>query len=72
MTLMSLGPENVRRVPDRGPPDDDIQAASPVEQRMLDSWQRQIATARSIVSFSPKGTGSSLTTLPDMSPHLAG
>jgi hypothetical protein len=43
MTLMSLGPENVRRVPDRGPPDDDIQAASPVEQRMLDSWQRQIA-----------------------------
>ena len=41
MTLMSLGPEDMRR--GQRAADGDIQAASPVEQRMPDSWQRQIA-----------------------------
>ena len=41
MTLMSLGPEDMRQLADQGVAD--IQAASSVEQRMLDGWQRQIA-----------------------------
>ena len=38
---MSLGPEDMRR--DQGPEDGDIQTTGAAEQRMLDSWQRQIA-----------------------------
>ena len=41
MTLMSLGPEDMRR--DQGAADRDIQPTGPAEQRMLDSWERQIA-----------------------------
>ena len=41
MTLMSLGPEDMRR--DQGAADADIQATGAAEHRMLDSWERQIA-----------------------------
>jgi hypothetical protein len=41
MTLMSLGPEDMRR--DQGGADGDIQPTSPAEHRMLDGWERQIA-----------------------------
>jgi hypothetical protein len=40
MTLMSLGLEDMPR--DQGAADGDIQPTSPVEQRMLDGWERQI------------------------------
>ena len=41
MTLMSLGPEDMRR--DQGAADGDIQPTGLAEQRMLDDWERQIA-----------------------------
>jgi len=41
MTLMSLGPEDMRG--DQGAADRDIQPTGLAEQRMLDSWERQIA-----------------------------
>jgi len=41
MTLMSLGPEDMRR--DQGAVDRDIQPTGAAEQRMLDDWEQQIA-----------------------------
>jgi hypothetical protein len=41
MTLMSLGPEDMRQLADQG--DADIQSIGLAEQRMLDDWERQIA-----------------------------
>ena len=39
MTLMSLGPEDMRRLADQGAAD----RTGLAEQRMLDDWERQIA-----------------------------
>ena len=39
MTLMSLGPEGMRR--DQGAAEGDIQPTGLAEQRMLDDWERQ-------------------------------
>jgi hypothetical protein len=43
VTLMSLGLEDVRGLADQGVAHDDIQGTSSAEQRMLNSWERQIA-----------------------------
>ena len=43
MTLMSLGLEDERPVADQGAAGDGIQATSRAQERMLDSWERQIA-----------------------------
>ena len=64
MTLMSLGPEDMRQLADQGLADGDIQPTSPAEQRMLDSWEQQIAYCQKYSALLSRKDQ------PDVSPRL--
>jgi hypothetical protein len=68
VTLMSLGLEDVRGLADQGVAHDDIQGISSAEQRMLNSWERQIAYCQKYCELLSKRTSSSLMTFPGASP----